>query len=60
MCIRDSCCTVLFANLVSDDFEVVAVVVGVKAVAVIVVDNVVVPLTPLVPVRVVPEPLTKS
>ena len=50
----------LFANLVSDDFEVVAVVVGVKAVAVIVVDNVVVPLTPLVPVRVVPEPLTKS
>ena len=47
-------------HLVSDDLEVVAVIVGVESVAVVVVDHVVVPLAPLVAIGVVPEPLCCS
>ena len=42
---------------VSDDVDVVAVVVGVETVAVVVVHLVVVPVPPVVPPRVVAEPL---
>lgn len=49
---------VSLTHRVSDDFEVVAVVMGVETVADVVVDHVVVPLSSLVAVRVVPEPLT--